>query len=199
MSRKQKTRFALLGLLSWRPMSGYDIKKVVDLGLSHFWSANYGQIYPILDELVRGGLAEKSLDPDSGQRKRYVYQITPDGKAAFQAWLAEPTEPPAVRNELQLKFFLGSKQPVRKSLHLIRGYRDQQRALLDDYRGSEHILREAMKSDDYPSEVAEILQGSTAKQRAKQCRIFMLTLRHGILAVEARVKWCDEVIRELTA
>ena len=44
-------------LLSWKPMSGYDIKKLVDAGLSHFWNENYGQIYPTLESLVKEGLA----------------------------------------------------------------------------------------------------------------------------------------------
>ena len=76
MSTKQKTRFALLGLLSWKPMSGYDVKKIVDIGLSHFWNENYGQIYPTLDSLVSEGLAEKSDGRGGGKRKRNVYSIT---------------------------------------------------------------------------------------------------------------------------
>ena len=64
---KKKTRFALLGLLSWKPMSGYDIKKIVDIGLSHFWNENYGQIYPSLDALVKEGLAIKTVDKLSGK------------------------------------------------------------------------------------------------------------------------------------
>ena len=203
MSQKKKTQFAILGLLSWKPMSGYDIKKIVDVGLSHFWNENYGQIYPTLDELVNVGFAKKSVDKNSGKRKRYVYRITPDGASAFHEWHAQPADVPTVRNELQLKFFLGSKLPAQNSLRIIREYQIQQRAILREYRESEVELRKAIKSGDYPDEVLEILEGhekpQTAKQKAKQCRIFLLTLRHGILALEARMKWCDEVINELSA
>ena len=203
MSRTKKTHYALLGLLSWKPMSGYDIKKIVDMGLSHFWNENYGQIYPTLAQLVRDGLATKTSDSGSGKRARNLYRITPQGEQAFRDWLAEPTAVPTVRNELQLKFFLGSKQPVRQSVQLIRGYRKQQQAQLVEYQLSEQILRQAIASGDYPTEVAEIFDGHdrppTAKQKAKQCRIFLLTLRHGILAVEARIQWCDEVLQELTS
>jgi DNA-binding PadR family transcriptional regulator len=38
VAAQRKTWFAILGLLDWRPMSGYDIKKLVEMGLSHFWS-----------------------------------------------------------------------------------------------------------------------------------------------------------------
>jgi PadR family transcriptional regulator AphA len=198
---KKKTRFALLGLLSWKPMSGYDIKKIVDIGLSHFWNENYGQIYPTLDQLVSDGLAKKSVDRHSGKRKRHVYRITPSGITAFREWLALPTDAPIVRNELQLKFFLSSRLPSNDSLRIIKEYRLQQQDFLTEYRESEVALRKAIESGVYPSEVEEILTGQeknqTTKRKARQCNMFLLSLRHGILAVEARVVWCDEVISHL--
>ncbi len=183
-------------------MSGYDIKKIVDAGLSHFWNENYGQIYPTLDDLVESGFAKKSVDKKSGKRKRYIYRITANGESNFHKWLAQPADVPSVRNELQLKFFLSSRLPTSNNLRIINEYREQQRALLADYRGSEVELRKAIASGSYPDEVLEILEGhdkpQTPKQKTKQCRIFLLTLRHGILAIEARLKWCDEVSRELS-
>jgi len=202
MSRRQKTRFALLGLLSWKPMSGYDVKKIVDIGLSHFWNENYGQIYPTLDSLVTEGLAKKSEDISRGKRKRYVYSITDTGVEAFREWLALPADPPIVRNELQLKFFLSSRLPTKTTLRIIEDYRSQQQQVLQEYRESEVVLRKAIESDEYPPEVEEILAGNetrrNAGRRARQCTIFLLTLRHGILAIESRMKWCDEVISQLT-
>ena len=183
-------------------MSGYDIKKIVDIGLSHFWNENYGQIYPTLDALVKEGQAKKTVDKQTGKRKRHVYSITPEGVSEFRQWLGQPADLPTVRNELQLKFFLGSKLPAKTSLKMIREYQQQQQAMLTEYRDSEHVLRRAIETGDYPPEVKEILDGheppQTAKQKAKQCRVFLLTLRHGILALEARLKWCDEVISELS-
>lgn len=201
MSKKRKTQFALLGLLSWKPMSGYDIKKIVDIGLSHFWNENYGQIYPTLDALVNEGLATKSKDKQSGKRKRNIYRITAAGVESFRKWLGEPADPPSVRNELQLKFFLSGKMPNKLSLKIINEYRKQQQVILSEYRESELLLRKAIDSGEYPFEVQEILTGHerplNKKQKAKQCNIFLLTLRHGILAIDARLKWCDEVISEL--
>jgi PadR family transcriptional regulator AphA len=45
------TPFAILGLLSIEPMSGYDIRRNLDESLSYFWSESYGQIYPSLKKL----------------------------------------------------------------------------------------------------------------------------------------------------
>ena len=199
MASKQKTVFAILGLLAWKPMSGYDIKKFVDVGLSHFWNENYGQIYPTLDQLVKDGLATKRAEHKSGQRQRNLYTITRQGEKAFHQWIGEPTDAPAVRNELQLKFFLSSSLSKRVSVRLIEQHRAQQEAMLDEYRHSEKILRSALREGSHPVELEEILHlaGSTAKQRKKQLNIFFLTLRHGIRILEARVVWCKEAIASL--
>jgi DNA-binding PadR family transcriptional regulator len=198
---KQKTKFAVLGLLSWKPMSGYDIKKLVDVGLSHFWNENYGQIYPTLESLVKEGLATRKEDRTSSKRKRFVYTITRKGQQVFRDWLAEPTGSPIVRNELQLKFFLSCSLPTTESVRLIKEYQTQQQLVLDDHRRSEKVLREAVRDGLFPKELDELLRITSQKQtrqtRSKQCKIFLLTLRHGIRAIEARLEWCAEVLKSL--
>ena len=199
VASKQKSKFAILGLLSWKPMSGYDIKKLVDVGLSHFWNENYGQIYPTLESLVKEKLVTKKAERKSGKRRRFVYTITSSGQRAFDEWLHEPTSGPIVRNELQLKFFLCSQRPVKDSVRLITEYQRQQRTMLDEYRRSEQVLRLAIEEDRYDEELDEILDMTTdiEKIRAKQCQMFYLTLRHGIRMVEARLAWCEEVLKSL--
>ncbi len=199
MAARQKTKFAILGLLSLKPMSGYDIKKLVDVGLSHFWNENYGQIYPTLDALVKEQLVTKKGDQSRGKRRRNVYAITRKGRLAVQNWQLEPTEPPIVRNELQLKLFLGGNLTKRQRIQLIEAYQVQQQAALDDYRQSEQVLRNAVEKGEYIEELDEILDltSSNPKDRAKQCNIFYLTLRHGIRTTEARLAWCREVLENL--
>ena len=118
MASKKKTWFALLGLLSWQPLSGYDIKKMIEIALSYFWSESYGQLYPTLNRLVDEELAVRE-ESARGNRVRHVYRITKKGKEAFEAWLHEPAEMPAIRNELQLKFFLTSRMDPSESIRVI--------------------------------------------------------------------------------
>ena len=199
MASRKKTKFAILGLLTWKPMSGYDIKKVVDVGLSHFWNENYGQIYPTLEQLVNDGLATKKADRKSGERQRFVYTITRKGRKTFRDWMHEPTEAPIVRNELQLKFFLSSSLPTSTSIRLLHEHRSAQQALLDEYRRSEEILSCAIDEGEYAEELNEFLEisGSTPALREKHLNTFYLTLRHGIRVIEARLAWCDEVLATL--
>lgn len=200
MARTNKTRFALLGLLNWKPMSGYDIKKIVDISLSHFWSENYGQIYPTLNTLVKQGWAKRESGTTGGGRQRHLYRITAKGRQAFESWIQQPTDPPSTRNELQLKLFLGSELPKPQVRSVIQAYQLEQAQRLSEYRSSEQVLRAAIETDRYPTEVQSIFEGSdlSLEERAHRCSLFLLTLRHGILTIEARLAWCREAERYLS-
>ena len=50
--KENKSKYAIMGMLSMGPMSGYDIKKRFEKSLSYFWNESYGQIYPILRKLA---------------------------------------------------------------------------------------------------------------------------------------------------
>ena len=51
MPKENKTKYAILGLLSLAPMSGYDIKIITDNSIGHFWNENFGHIYPVLGRM----------------------------------------------------------------------------------------------------------------------------------------------------
>ena len=61
------TAHVILGTLGWRPMSGYEIKSVVDKSTRFFWAASYGQIYPELKRLSETGLVQGIDSPTGGR------------------------------------------------------------------------------------------------------------------------------------
>ena len=67
--------WAVLGLIASTPRSGYDIKRIVDRSIRHFWAASYGQIYPELKRLEEAGWIAGD-DASNGGRARRVYRIT---------------------------------------------------------------------------------------------------------------------------
>src|SRR5690242_20883770 len=81
----------ILGMLSWRPMSGYEIKSLVDKSTRNFWTASYGQIYPELRRLSAAGLIEGKAEPRGG-RRRNVYRLTPAGRRELETWLGSDAE-----------------------------------------------------------------------------------------------------------
>jgi PadR family transcriptional regulator AphA len=101
------TAHVILGMLEWRPMSGYDIKSTVDNSARFFWAASYGQIYPELRRLAEAGLVEGRPEPQGG-RKRTVYHLTAEGRRRLREWLAEDPEVFELRDEGLLKLFFAA-------------------------------------------------------------------------------------------
>ncbi len=98
------TAHVILGTLGWRPMSGYEIKSIVDKSTRLFWAASYGQIYPELRRLAAAGLIEGKASPQGG-RRRNVYRLTPAGRKELRAWLDADPEVFELRDEGLLKLF----------------------------------------------------------------------------------------------
>lgn len=126
MAKENTTRFILLGLLSHEPMSGYDLKKRIDYGVSRFWNIGYAQIYPTLAELAREGLVLKADEAAAKGPPRNVYTVTDAGREALTAWLALPVEKEYTKYELLLKLFFSAGLPAEASEARIRAFAARQ-------------------------------------------------------------------------
>jgi PadR family transcriptional regulator, regulatory protein AphA len=133
-------RYALLGLIAERPLSGYDLTKCFDQTLAHTWTARHSQIYPELARLRKAGLIELV---DEGPRGRKAYAITERGLEEVRRWLAETEPDRAVRDESFLRvFFLWLMDPA-KALEYVLGEAAHHRAKLAAY---EEVARESAPS-----------------------------------------------------
>jgi DNA-binding PadR family transcriptional regulator len=113
------TSYVILGMLSLRPMSGYDIKQVADSSVRHFWAISYGQIYPELKNLVDAGLVS-SADTSVGDRRRTVYSLTRSGQEALGDWAAMTEEVPVeIRDEMLLRLFFGDQLSPAEKVSLL--------------------------------------------------------------------------------
>jgi PadR family transcriptional regulator, regulatory protein AphA len=99
--------YVVLGLVARDgPVTPYDLKAAVGLGVAHFWPFPHSQIYSESERLARLGLLAEERET-TGRRRRH-YRITPEGEKALAAWLAEPTsEIPQVRSLALLKLYFG--------------------------------------------------------------------------------------------
>ena len=121
--------WTVLGLIELKPRSGYDIKRVVERSIRHFWAASPGQIYPELRRLEAAGWIEGVDDPRGG-RKRRVYRITPAGTAALQGWFAGRDTRVELRDESLLRLFFADAIPFEQGLGLLAGRREGYRQML---------------------------------------------------------------------
>ena len=115
----RQTDYVILGLLAERPLSGYQIKKIIDIRFQFFWSESFGQIFPALKSLTVQGLVEECPLEAPGGHAAKMYQITPAGKAALIDWLSQPVEKESLRLEILLKtYFSGYAAPEAMLAHL---------------------------------------------------------------------------------
>jgi DNA-binding PadR family transcriptional regulator len=163
------TAYVILGMLAWRPMSGYDIKSVVDHSTRFFWAASYGQIYPELQRLAEAGLVLGKAEADSG-RRRTTYSVTRTGRAALRDWLAEEPRTFEQRDEGLLKLFFASASPETAA-----GTLDAKRVFHERKRRQ---LREIEAS-------------------AKPEGFTLMVLRYGIESSEWMADWCAREAKRL--
>ncbi|UCG50726.1 MAG: PadR family transcriptional regulator [Candidatus Latescibacterota bacterium] len=179
MKSKTTTRYAILGLLSIQPMSGYDMKQFVDMAFKHFWSESYGRLYPTLRQLETEGLLKSRVYRQRGRPDRRVHTITDKGRRELTEWLEQPASLPRVRSDLLLKLFFGHNVPVPSSIEQIRRQREVLETVLKTLQSYRPAVDEGGLSGD-------------------QRMFFLLTIRNGELVNKARIKWCDEAIKILS-
>jgi DNA-binding PadR family transcriptional regulator len=119
MSSLSPTARVILGLLAWRPRTGYEIKQVTDQSTRFFWGASYGQIYPELRRLEAAGLVGSREEP-RGRVPRRIFSLTKAGRSALDEWLEEPDESYEVRDEGLLKLFFSDLMSAEQRLDLVR-------------------------------------------------------------------------------
>jgi len=125
--------WVVLGLVALSPRTGYDIKRIVDRSIRHFWAASYGQIYPELRRLEDAGWIAGE-DAPRGARSRRLYKITPVGRRALRAWLTGSETRIEMRDESLLRLFFADTLDTEEARDLLRGRREGYRQMLEYLR-----------------------------------------------------------------
>ena len=88
-------KYAILGLINRKPLTGYDITKEFNSGLVDFWYAKHSQIYPELKKLTDEDLISYEIIIQGEKLEKKLYTISEKGKKCLQKWLIkeDPLEP----------------------------------------------------------------------------------------------------------
>lgn len=177
MALKNKTRYAILGILSIQSGTGYDIKKYCDTVIANFWNENFGHIYPVLNQLLKEDLIKEESSPSP---RKKVYSITEIGRNEFMNWLMEPAEYQPIRSEFLLKLTFSSNLAKDNILNMLTDYKQMHQEKLIKYRK----IQDSLKAG-----ISEI---------TPERELFLYApLRYGILSTEAVIVWCDEILAAL--
>ncbi|MBN1438053.1 MAG: PadR family transcriptional regulator [Anaerolineales bacterium] len=133
--------YAVLGFLLLAPMTGYQLKAMMDVTVGQFHRASYGGIYPSLKKLTRAGYLSMTQSV-SGGKVRKTYRPRPAGRKAFAAWLKEPPEITRGPGPLLTRMFflgLGGRATARAFTRAVRRSARERTAWLkrvaEEYRG----------------------------------------------------------------
>ncbi len=121
---------AILGFLSWRPLTGYDLKKLFAESEFFYWSGNSNQIYRTLVQLHKEGLVTREVEHQQSYPDRKVYTLTDEGRAALRAWASSAPERPELRHTFLVQLAWADQLSPQELDALLHAYEGQVRAQL---------------------------------------------------------------------
>ena len=174
-------KYALLGFLNYGPHTGYELKKVFDVSVAHFWNAELSQIYPTLKNLESEGLVEMKVDVQADRPNRKVYTITEDGRRELLEWLAAPAEAEQFREPLLIKVFFASALSKQELIAVLR------------HRAEE--LQRSVAAFERGCSIIENFAEAIGLQR--EALFWGLTVDSGIKHSQASIEWIEDAIRRI--
>ncbi len=174
-------KHAILGFLSLRPLSGYDLKKAFDNSVRHFWPANQSQIYRTLAQMTKEGLLEKEVIARDDRLDMKIYHVSEEGRDELHRWLAAPLPEQNTREPFLIQVFFGGLLSDDELLNLLR--------------------QEAKVAEAQLAAYTQIYQASVDRaSQADDPRSFflsMLTLDYGLKSSEAMLAWLSNAIEQI--
>ena len=173
--------FAILGFLSYHPSTGYDLKKMFDVSIRHFWPADQSQIYRTLARLTEQGYAEMEKVAQEDRPDRKVYHITQAGRVELSKWLAGPPPMGEPRSAPLVQVFFAGQLSDEEVLAKFEGFAAIMRAVLAQY-------------DQVPGQIGPYIQEVNSP---REHFFWMLTLENGIANMRANLAWAESVIKRI--
>lgn len=174
---KSALSLAILGLLSLRPLSGYDLRKIFTTTPMGHFSTSPGAVYPALrrlegKKLIRGKVINKGT-----LRPKQTFVITPAGMACLKEVLSQPVTADEVTwrlDGLMLRFaFMGRILGRRATIQFLTELAG---------RIAEHVRE---------------LKRHLETNRKTMPETAAFAVEHGIISYQATLQWARSVVKKL--
>lgn len=168
---------AILVSLAEKSATGYDLARRFDASIGHFWKATHQQIYRVLARMEADGWVASEAIAQEGRPDKKLFAITDIGRDELRLWTSKGTPVERLRSEFAVKL---------RALPF-----GDAEAIVDDVRVRRRAHEEQLA---YYRESAERFYPDPTSLRDDE-RGAYLVLRGGILAEEAGITWCDEILQ----
>jgi len=177
-------KMSILGLVSYKEMTGYDISRFFDGSLEYFFAAKRSQIYRELTDLEKKGFLSSRAEVQEGKPNKKLYKITEKGSKQLFNMLMEFDESNnfAQRIPLLTKIFFSAKIPeieVRRTLECVK-----EKALEKKAR----LLSSNLKMGDYHE---------MYKVPEENFFYWDMTVEYGLRTYNMYIDWVDSCLKKM--
>lgn len=173
-------RYAILGLLTFEPMSGYTLKtRYFDRSIRYFWPADQAQIYRTLQGLEEEGAVTAETVENERRPNRKLYALSSKGEEELRDWLNQHNPPETQKDPFLVQLYFGRMLTREQILSVLQ----TQRA--DHVKRLEHF------------EALQLPKGETPAMQL-QIRFGGLTLDFARRREKMMVEWLDSCLAQVS-
>ena len=173
-------KYVVLGYLSWQPMAGYGIKKIIADSETLPWSGNNNQIYRALVTLHQDEWVTKEIETQMSVPNRHVYTITEAGLEALKAWMLSAPEAPQTKKPFLTQLMWADALEATEIYQLLDAY-------LNEVGEKLFFLR--VQADRKPN---------MPERTERESYIWEMIYRNWIAQHELELKWIREMRQQLS-
>lgn len=174
-------RATILGLVSWKPASGYDLKRIISDSDIFYWSGNNNQIYKTLIELQKEGLVTCQVQLQESLPAKKIYSITEKGLSELHRNLLTAPQAPELHKSFLIQLAWAEVLSDEEVLELLEKYADEIASRLQMYRG-------------------QVARAGSRPDRSKRERyLWQRILENFIQACQTELDWVQQTRQELRA
>lgn len=133
--------YAILGLLNWQPLSGYDLKKIISGSDVFYWSGNNNQIYRTLVQMHADGLVSQEIQVQENLPAKKIYSITASGQETLQRWILSEPELPELHSTFLMQLAWAGQMNGQAVEILLGKYEEEVEARVFLLQGQKHRER----------------------------------------------------------
>ncbi|OHD16494.1 MAG: hypothetical protein A2Y34_15150 [Spirochaetes bacterium GWC1_27_15] len=172
----------LLGLLHYKDLTIYEIKKAIETNIHFFYSSSYGSIHPSIKKLESSKMIIFKNEVENGRNKK-IYSITEKGKIEFQNWLLSEINIAKTQEQGVLRLYFLNFLPKPERIAVLKNYHLSLTKELEALANVEKESHEKIK--DLKPEFKEIVSYQ------------MTSLDFGINYYTFVIKWYSDLINKI--
>ncbi len=181
---------AILGILTYSPMTGYYLGKIFDQSINYSWTASLSQIYRELGALEKKGFVTSSIQQQDDRPDKKIYSMTEEGQKAFNEWMNDfpETFSSPKRDEFMLRIFFGSKVGKKELIKQFRKF-------IKDREVFNNVMAEG---EDRIIELSKIMKKGTAEPSMESDELYWrFIVKRAVMTNKVLMEWAEECIKEL--